>query len=108
MIDLAFPWDVAVPAAALAVLLGIVRLVTGGERVDLTALFIDPTRLPWPRGVQEEDPTAWRLALLDRNDRAGLPAQPRRPSRLDHDARRCRGAGCGVQAGGTYLEPIES
>jgi hypothetical protein len=76
MIDFAFPWDVVALAAALATLLGIFRLVTGGEPVDLSALFANPSHLPWPRGVQEEEPTAWRLELLDRKPMAVRPVRP--------------------------------
>src|SRR5262249_21334843 len=63
MIDLAPPWDLVALAIALALSLGILRLLTGKEPVNLGAPFAFRAPEPWPRGVQEEEPAPWRLDL---------------------------------------------
>jgi hypothetical protein len=42
------------------------RLLAGAEGPTLIDTFRIPSDSPWPRGVQEEEPLAWRLELLDR------------------------------------------
>jgi hypothetical protein len=37
-----------------------VRFVARGEPIDVLRLFVAPAELPWPRGVQEEEPQPWR------------------------------------------------
>jgi len=82
MIDLASAWDLVALAVAVAVSLGILRLLTGNEPVNLGAPFAFRAPDPWPRGVQEEDPAPWRLDLLDRRPRAARPVDPAvRPTR---------------------------
>lgn len=51
---------------ALAVLLlGVVILQRlAPEGVSLDDLFANGADLPWPRGVQEEEPVRWRTKLL--------------------------------------------
>jgi hypothetical protein len=68
--DLATLFDMAVPVAALIAAIVIVRRLSGDQPVNLVALFGDPLPLPWPRGVQEEDPQPWRF------DTPGARAKP--------------------------------
>ncbi len=56
---------VATPAILL------VRVLAGGEGVSLADLFAVSVDLPWPRGVQEEEPTRWRVELLREPSRTG-------------------------------------
>lgn len=53
-------------AVALIGWIVLLRVLTAGEPVDLADLFRQPGQLPWPRGVQEEEPQPWRLEVLDR------------------------------------------
>jgi len=76
MIDLAFPWDIVALAAAVAAMLGVLRLATGGEPVNMAVPFSAPSNAPWPRGVQEEEPAAWRFEVLDRRPSAARNAGP--------------------------------
>ena len=45
-----------VPAIALVASLVVVRRLAGDQPIDLAALFGHATPMPWPRGVQEEEP----------------------------------------------------
>ena len=99
MIDIAFLLDIAVFAALVAAPLVLVRFLTRGEPVDLSRLFAIPSELPWPRGVQEEEPRPWRVDLLERRPAAGVltsaPIESAPRPRLSPattprlDARRC-------------------
>lgn len=53
------------------------RFLAGGERSDLSRLFAIPADLPWPRGVQEEEPVRWRTELIDGGPDAIDPASAR-------------------------------
>jgi hypothetical protein len=70
--------DIAILAALIAAWFLVVRLIAGDQPVDLAALFGAATRMPWPRGVQEEEPQPWRLELLDRRPTAPDPGIDRR------------------------------
>jgi hypothetical protein len=73
-----FPFDVIFLVAAVAALILGIRRLAGGEPIDLGALFTSPAAtLPWPRGVQEEEPRPWRVEILDRRGAARTGA-PRR------------------------------
>jgi hypothetical protein len=99
VIDIASLLDIAVLAALVAAPLVLVRFLTRGEPVDLSRLFAIPSELPWPRGVQEEEPRAWRVDLLERRPVAGVltsaPTESASHPRLNPatspglDARRC-------------------
>ena len=72
------PFDVIFLVAAVAALMLGIRRVAGGEPIDLSALFRSPAAtLPWPRGVQEEEPRSWRVEILDRRS-AARTGSPRR------------------------------
>jgi len=72
------------PAIALVASVLAVRRLAGDQPIDLAALFGHESPMPWPHGVQEEEPQPWRLELLDRRpaatdatrdlDRVGGPA----------------------------------
>lgn len=56
----------------------------GGNLADLFAIPLDP---PWPRGMQEEEPTRWRIDALRPAARAGTsPADAARPRPSTHTA----------------------
>lgn len=55
-------------------MLGLMILIAPSG-VDLDDLFGLHTDLPWPRGVQEEDPVPWRLDRLE-----GYRSSGRRPT----------------------------
>jgi hypothetical protein len=71
----------AIAAVALIGWIVMLRVVTAGEPVDLADLFRNPAELPWPRGVQEEEPQPWRLELLDRRSPTALADRARQGSR---------------------------
>jgi hypothetical protein len=73
VIDIASLLDIAALAALVAAPLVLVRFLARGEPVDLSRLFAIPSELPWPRGVQEEEPRPWRLDLLEPRPVAGVP-----------------------------------
>lgn len=99
MIDIASLLDIAIFAVLVAAPLVLVRVLARGEPVDLSRLFAIPAELPWPRGVQEEEPRPWRMDLLERRPVADVPTptpteaalrprlNPATSPRLD--ARRC-------------------
>jgi hypothetical protein len=68
-------------AVALIAWVVLLRVLTAGEGFDLADLFRHPGELPWPRGVQEEEPQRWRLELLDRR-----PAPRTIPTAAPHGA----------------------
>lgn len=43
------------------------RLLAGSDGGAFTDLFVIPLDPPWPRGVQEEEPTRWHVELLHRS-----------------------------------------
>jgi hypothetical protein len=43
------------------------RLLDPTDGGTLANLFAIPLDQPWPRGVQEEEPTRWRVELLHRS-----------------------------------------
>jgi hypothetical protein len=57
----------AAAIVALATLILLLVKVIAPEGVVIDDLFRRPTDMDWPRGVQEEEPTPWRLDLLDRS-----------------------------------------
>jgi hypothetical protein len=71
--DLAFLLSSAIPAIAFVVSLVVVRRLAGGQPIDLAVLFGNAGHMPWPRGVQEEEPRPWRFELLDRRRTAAGP-----------------------------------
>jgi len=64
--DLESLLSLAIPATAVIASVIVVRRLGGDQPVNLVMLFGDATHLPWPRGVQEEEPQPWRFELLDR------------------------------------------
>ena len=44
----------------------VVRWLGNGDAAGIDGLFASPTDLPWPRGVQEEEPARWKVELIDR------------------------------------------
>ena len=61
----------------LAALMG--RLIDGNDGPSLASLVGGHQDLPWPRGVQEEEPVRWNMAALSRREsnlpRSGLDRQ---------------------------------
>lgn len=60
MTDFAFFLLIAVLGVAIAAPFLFVRFVSRGEPLSVMRLFVAPAELPWPRGVQEEEPRPWR------------------------------------------------
>ena len=63
------------------------RLIDGNDGPSLASLVGGHQDLPWPRGVQEEEPVRWNMAALSRGlslTRTGLDR--RRP--VTYDGRR--------------------
>lgn len=60
MIDFASLVAFIIVGAAIAGPFIFVRVLARGEPLDLFRMFAAPTELPWPRGVQEEEPQPWR------------------------------------------------
>ena len=62
----------------------ILRAIRGGDPVDLASTFPHPWELDWPRGVQEEEPTPWRLEHLrpgpDTVHTVAIPVAPPHPA----------------------------
>jgi hypothetical protein len=65
---------VAATGLLVAPVILIVRLIAGGEPVDLAELFRVRSEPTWPHGVQEEDTPGWHVERLHSPTRAG-PAQ---------------------------------
>ena len=61
MIDFA---SLAILGVAITAPFLFVRFVSRGEPLDVLRLFAGPAELPWPRGVQEEEPQPWRWNTL--------------------------------------------
>lgn len=74
MFDLLSMMPFVIPATAAVASLVVVRRVAGDQPIDLAVLFGDAGHMPWPRGVQEEEPRPWRFELLDRRPAAVSPA----------------------------------
>jgi hypothetical protein len=69
MDDLRFLFEFVVTVAALTVPVVVgVRMLAGGESADM----------PWPRGVQEQEPKRWNVNLLDRRSARTRPVGPKR------------------------------
>ena len=66
MFDLASALSLVIPATALVAAIVVVRRLSGDQPIDLAVLFGNAAHMPWPRGVQEEEPRPWRFDLLDR------------------------------------------
>jgi hypothetical protein len=64
-LEFVFEFVLSVAALTMPVIVGI-RLLAGGES----------TSMPWPRGVQEEEPKHWNAQLFDRPSPG--PRQPER------------------------------
>lgn len=73
MFDLTFLPDIAIPAIGLIASVVLVRRLAGDQPVDLAVLFGRAGPMPWPRGVQEEEPQPWRF---ERPRPAPSPARP--------------------------------
>ena len=61
--------DVLTGAAAIVALAALIFLLVklvAPDGVAIDDLFRRPTDMGWPHGVQEEEPTPWRLELLHR------------------------------------------
>ena len=69
--------DLAILVALIVAWCTVIRLVAGDQPLDLTALLGQASTMPWPRGVQEEEPPRWRLELLDRRPPASDPREER-------------------------------
>jgi len=70
------------PVILLIVIFLVVAIVdrrSGGEPLDVAALFSRPWEMEWPRGVQEEEPARFRVELLG----AAPPSVPSAPIRTD-------------------------
>ena len=73
MFDLASTLSFVIPATAVVALIIVVRRLSGDQPVDLAVLFGDAGHMPWPRGVQEEEPRPWRFEHLDRRPATASP-----------------------------------
>jgi hypothetical protein len=73
VIDIAFLFDIGAVAVLVAIPLFVLRRLAGDEPIDLSRMFAAPRELPWPRGIQEEDPQPWRLDGLRRRPVGGAP-----------------------------------
>ena len=73
MFDLASTLSFVIPATAVVAMIIVVRRLSGDQPVDLAVLFGDAGHMPWPRGVQEEEPRPWRFELLDRRPATANP-----------------------------------
>jgi hypothetical protein len=73
-----------VAVAALVAVTIILRAIRAGDPVDLGSMFAHPWELDWPRGVQEEEPTPWRLERLrpdaDTVHTVAIPVAPPHPA----------------------------
>jgi hypothetical protein len=69
-LDFLLEFVLAVAALTVPVVIGI-RILAGDQTADA----------PWPRGVQEEEPTPWNVQLLDRRSARSRTVEPeqRRP-----------------------------
>jgi hypothetical protein len=65
--------SIVIPATAVVASLVAVRRLAGDQPIDLAVLFGNASQMPWPRGVQEEEPQPWRLELLDRRPTVAPP-----------------------------------
>ncbi len=74
MFAITTPADIALLGAAIAAMVSAIRLIAGDEPVDLAALIGAAAPMPWPRGVQEEEPHPWRFELLDRRPKPVAPS----------------------------------
>jgi hypothetical protein len=61
-----------------AVLVAILRVVPGGDQEP--TLLRAEQEIPWPRGVQEEEPIRYRVELVTRS-RPARPADATEPAR---------------------------
>jgi hypothetical protein len=84
--------SLAIPATAVVASLIVVRRLAGDQPVNLAVLFGNAAQLPWPRGMQEEEPRPWRFDLLDR--RQAPTETARTPDRAAGAAARPAQAGC--------------
>jgi hypothetical protein len=66
----------------------LVRFIAGGGEGGGIHAFLVYRDLPWPRGVQEEDPPRWRLELLE--PRRGTDSQRARSGPGAPDPRHLR------------------
>ena len=82
--------DLAILAALIVAWCAVIRLVAGDQPLDLTALLGQAAPMPWPRGVQEEEPQRWRLELLDRRPAARIRARSAVAPRIPPRSRRRR------------------
>ena len=73
MFDLASVLSFVIPATVVVASLVVVRRLSGDQPIDLAVLFGNASHMPWPRGVQEEEPRPWRFELLDRRPAAASP-----------------------------------
>lgn len=91
-------------AAAIGLLAGppilLARLLGDSNDGGLAALLTFPAELPLPRGVQEEDPPAWRLENVRARSRqeALHPDVPRDPSPCGPDPRPSRNLRLGARS----------
>jgi hypothetical protein len=60
VIDFAVLASIAFVGLVIAAPALFVRFVARGEPLDVLRLFTGLAELPWPRGVQEEEPQPWR------------------------------------------------
>ena len=83
MIDFGSLVPYVILGAAIAGPFVFVRFLSRGEPLDLFRMFVAPAELPWPRGVQEEEPRPWRwdahsswTAEAARSESASLDSVP--------------------------------
>jgi len=72
----------------------IARLIAGSEPSDLAELVAARAELPWPRGVQEEDPQPWRfdapeIARPAPDQESGVRTSRRARRTIPTNSRRC-------------------
>jgi hypothetical protein len=75
MYDIAALFEiVAVIAVVAAPPIILARLLAGRDVDTQVRLFAVQRDLPWPRGVQEEDPPRWRVEIIDASRRHAAPS----------------------------------
>lgn len=60
-------------------IVGGLRLLAGPNPPGLAGLFTaEPARMPWPQGVQEEEPVPWNIEPTQVRSIQGEPAAPQK------------------------------
>ena len=90
MFDLASMLSFAIPATAVVASLIVVRRLAGDQPIDFAVLFGNAADMPWPRGVQEEEPRPWRFEVIERRPMAAGPTSVARTVDVTCRAERSR------------------